>query len=61
MRTWLIRLAVVLALAGAIAGGAVLQVYSQLDSQGPSEEATTLVLAKGAGVRTIARQLEEAQ
>lgn len=60
MRTWLIRFAVVLALAGAIAGGTILQVYSQLDSQGPSEEATTLVLAKGASVRAIARQLEEA-
>jgi UPF0755 protein len=60
MMRWIIRLAVVLALAGMAAGGFLLWAHSRLGTPGPAPAAVTVVIPHGTGSSAIAQQLQDA-
>lgn len=60
MMRWIIRLAILLALAGTMAGGFLFWAWKQVDAPGPAPLATTVVIPRGAHTQDIGRQLQEA-
>jgi len=60
MMRWIIRLAVVLALAGAAVGGFLLWAHSRLGTPGPAVAPVTVIVPHGTGSSAIAQQLQEA-
>lgn len=60
MIRWVIRVVVLLALAGTTAGGTLWWAHAHLNSPGPAPAPTTVVIPRGTGSQAIAEQLRQA-